>query len=431
MPDHEIVQLVDETKVVVRRSLDLITTYVLKEQLDWFEDEVRFVRKLCRPGTNVIDIGANYGVYALGLARRIGPNGKLWAFEPAKETAAFLRASVEANALSNLEVVEMGLSNREGTARFFTQENAELNSLQAVGGGGRVETIVLSTLDVLHKKMSWEGISFVKLDAEGEEERILEGGKAFLSASDPLVMSELKHGAAVNVALVSWFRRFGWATYRLLPGLEVLVPFAPEESPDPFQLNLFACSLARAKQLEVEGLLVQRACAPDELPSQKREVIALLQYPYARGQEQEWLETRRNAKTGRLELETGIARYAQAHDESLSLSVRVGALQAAFVSIEQAVCAEESSGRLFSLARVAMELGRRVVAAQILEAIVQGVDAGETLTLDEPYLSPNPRFETLEVPGDVRRLMLAAAIEQLEKLASFSSYYWGQRVSPD
>ena len=62
--------LVDGMLVVVPDSLDLITPYVLSEQLDFFEDELRFVRRLLRPGHKVIDIGANYGVYSVSMAKR-------------------------------------------------------------------------------------------------------------------------------------------------------------------------------------------------------------------------------------------------------------------------------------------------------------------------------------------------------------------------
>lgn len=95
--DAIIVELVDGTKVVVPDSLELITSYVLQEQGDWFEDEIKFLRELVDPGDVVVDIGANYGVYALSLARKVGASGQVWAFEPALETAMLLRESASAN----------------------------------------------------------------------------------------------------------------------------------------------------------------------------------------------------------------------------------------------------------------------------------------------------------------------------------------------
>ena len=44
---------------------------------------------------HVIDIGANYGVYALSMARAVGPAGRVWAFEPASGTASLLAAGID------------------------------------------------------------------------------------------------------------------------------------------------------------------------------------------------------------------------------------------------------------------------------------------------------------------------------------------------
>ena len=75
--------LVEGVKIVVPDSLDLLTPYVLREQQDCFEDETKFLRHLLQPGQQVMDIGANYGVYTHSMARKVGASGRVWAFEPA------------------------------------------------------------------------------------------------------------------------------------------------------------------------------------------------------------------------------------------------------------------------------------------------------------------------------------------------------------
>ena len=89
--------MVDGVRVVVPDTLDQITPYVLREQEDWFEDEIRFLRRLLQPGEQIIDIGANHGVYTLSMAKAVGPSGRVWAFEPASSTSQLLAASIEAN----------------------------------------------------------------------------------------------------------------------------------------------------------------------------------------------------------------------------------------------------------------------------------------------------------------------------------------------
>ena len=94
MSNTVVLTLIDGVRIVVPDSLDLITPYVLREQLDFFEDEFPFVRQLLLPGQNVIDIGANYGTYTLSMARKVGANGHVWAFEPASSTAQLLAQGI-------------------------------------------------------------------------------------------------------------------------------------------------------------------------------------------------------------------------------------------------------------------------------------------------------------------------------------------------
>jgi len=89
--------------VFVPPSIEYLSTYVLLEQEDWFEKEIRFLRTLLLPGMRVIDVGANYGVYTLAMSRAVAPRGALWAFEPASNTLNFLRATVAANALAGAD----------------------------------------------------------------------------------------------------------------------------------------------------------------------------------------------------------------------------------------------------------------------------------------------------------------------------------------
>lgn len=81
--------LIDDVRVVVPDSLDLITPYVLLEQEDWFEDEIKFLRRLLKPGQKVIDIGANYGVYALSMAQGRGADRQGLGFRAGIEHGRF------------------------------------------------------------------------------------------------------------------------------------------------------------------------------------------------------------------------------------------------------------------------------------------------------------------------------------------------------
>jgi len=101
----------------------------LREQQDWFEDEIKFLRHLLQPGQKVIDIGANYGVYALCMARAVGPTGQVWAFEPSSSTAGLLAEGIAANGFAQVTLVQRALSSASGTARLSLSPHSELNAL--------------------------------------------------------------------------------------------------------------------------------------------------------------------------------------------------------------------------------------------------------------------------------------------------------------
>ena len=73
--------LVDGSQVVTPPGHHLLTPFVLAEQGDWFEDEIRFLRCWAEPGASVLDVGANYGTFALSLARAVGPDGSVIAVD--------------------------------------------------------------------------------------------------------------------------------------------------------------------------------------------------------------------------------------------------------------------------------------------------------------------------------------------------------------
>ena len=154
----DIMKIVNDVSVVVPASMQLMTPYVLREQKDWFEDEIKFLRTFIKPGMKVIDIGANYGLYSLALAKIIKGEGNIWAFEPTSFSAGCLRQSIEENGFTNIQVIQAGLSSSIGKAKLYTDPNSELNSLsKGTTSGNYYETVLLWTLDYCFKKFSTDG----------------------------------------------------------------------------------------------------------------------------------------------------------------------------------------------------------------------------------------------------------------------------------
>ncbi|MFQ5545679.1 MAG: FkbM family methyltransferase, partial [Acidiferrobacterales bacterium] len=349
-----IVNVRGDIQVCLPNSVVLLTPYVLLEQEDWFEDEIGFVRKLLKPSMHAIDIGASYGVYTLMMARAVGPTGKVWSFEPANGAAAFLEKSIKQNQCAHIVLFQIALSNRTGVAKLRINMNCELDRLAQPGDfDSDCEDVQLRTLDECVQEHGWETIDFVKMDVEGEECRIVEGGKQFLSKQSPLILFELKHGDEFNLSLPQQFEDMGYAIYRLLPGLNILVPFDTEEELDPYQLNLFCCKPDRAEILEQQGLLAKSESIPPELPRAKTPVWPdfLCKLPYAQKWPRSWVTVENSKRSpGGEAYQEALDCYTQAHMEKFSAALRYGYLKRCFAILSEVAAQKGNLCRLQSLA---------------------------------------------------------------------------------
>lgn len=405
----------------------LLTPYVLTEQGDWFEAEIHFIRRLLQPGMGVVDIGANYGIYTLTAARAVGPTGRVVAFEPGSLPHACLGRSLQANGLTQVELRREALSNRTGLARLGVAANSELNSLSNEGGEG--EEVSLVTLDSAAD--AWNRpIDFLKLDAEGEEIRILEGAERFFARHDPLVMFELRHGAGVNHGLLDAFRRRGFDLYRLLPGLGVLVPLDLESETEPFLLNVFACRPARADLLRQAGLLVT---APGALPAAEAEPAMEVLARWAGNSPWAGALWRRGVPAGAgawgESYVQALADTLRSEDPARALAQRWSYLNRALETLSLVVGNQASPGRRFALARAALACGSRKLANDCLWGLGESVDVGAWV--EEPFLPPVMRLDALNPAGGTFADVFAAMRdESLVESGAFSVYFLPKKLLP-
>ena len=143
-------------RVCVPAVINRITPYVLLEQEDWFEDEIRFVRRWLRPGMRAVDAGASYGLYTIAMARAVGREGRVWAFEPTPRTADHLQRSLELNDCGHVELHRAAVSNRDGVLTLAAGTNSELNLIVAAGAGsGNPIQVNAVTLDRIAASQGW------------------------------------------------------------------------------------------------------------------------------------------------------------------------------------------------------------------------------------------------------------------------------------
>lgn len=426
MPDAIALTLIDGVRIVVPDSLDLITPYVLREQQDFFEDELPFVRRLLQPGQNVIDIGANYGTYTLPMAKKVGASGHVWAFEPSASTARFLAQGIAANGFTQVTLEQKAVSSAPGSAQLTLHVQAEERSIiHGDAPPGDSETVLLVTLDDCMDRYRWVDVDLIKIDAEGEEVNIVKGGRRFFSNLAPLVQYELRSTGDTHFDLVRDFAAIGYDSYRLLPSLNLLVPFDSGSTPDPYLLNLFCCNTVRADRLAAQGVLLRpqdlAGVGSSDGDARHHWRHALAHLPYAAPLVTVWGMADEAGKSAGVH--QALSSYARSRDLALSMAERVRALEASFSQLKK-LCEQDSSHlRLASLARVADDFGQRAVAVNALGRLIELIRLNGGVDPNEPFLAPLERFDSI-APGEaLGSWIVAAVLEQLEKRERFSSFY--------
>lgn len=430
--------MVDGVRVVVPDSLELITPYVLREQQDWFEDEIKFLRRLLQPGQKVIDIGANYGVYTLSMAQTVGTTGSVWAFEPASSTAKLLAEGIADNGFSQVVLEQSALSSSSGTAQLSLNKYSELNALvRGEPSSGGSETVPLVSLDECMERYGWRNIDFLKIDAEGEEANILKGGERFFSELSPLVQYEVKAGIELHMELVQYFASLGYDSYRLVPGLDLLVHFDIESPADGYLLNLFCCKQDCADRLAARGFLVDPATrrlntGADRIKGTLKKISNQNAYgwrhttarlPYGAQLADLWELTM--AEGNSRDVDEALFLYALSRESSLSSNERYDALEASFKLLRNLCEREPSYMRLSSLARVALDYGERTIAVNALKQLLDAIQRNNQIDPSEPFLTPGERFDSIP-PGDaIGNWILASILEEFERIKSYSSFYSG------
>jgi FkbM family methyltransferase len=151
-----------------------------------------------RPVDVFADIGANVGYMSLQAARRVGPGGAVWAFEPNPRLAGLIRESVRRNQFEGwVHPVEVALAEADDPGRPFylsaEPTNSGLSSLTPDAShqvAGRMDmitpfTVPVTSLDSFVAERRIERLDAVKIDVEGAEHLVVAGMRASLARLRP------------------------------------------------------------------------------------------------------------------------------------------------------------------------------------------------------------------------------------------------------
>ncbi len=166
--------------------------------------ERQFVAGYLRPGDVFIDVGANTGLFTLLAAQAVGPRGAVHALEPGSAPYGLLETSVRINGFGWVTCHKAGLSNARERRDLLSAADP-MGAYSSLGKPINAEVVSrenveLWTLDELLREQDLLGrVALVKIDVEGWEHKVLEGGRSALERLDaPVLQVEFADSTAVN-----------------------------------------------------------------------------------------------------------------------------------------------------------------------------------------------------------------------------------------
>lgn len=153
-------------------------------RLDVAQKLVLGFRPYIPEGGVVADVGACLGDYTMTFSQMVGPNGKVYAFEPHAPAWECLCYNMAGYSNVVLLDVALGAENEWGT---FERDFHNLGASQVhPDKNGNVR---IRPLDVIAKR--WTRLDFLKIDAEGFEPMILDGSRETIMRLRPVIYIEV------------------------------------------------------------------------------------------------------------------------------------------------------------------------------------------------------------------------------------------------
>jgi FkbM family methyltransferase len=152
---------------------------------------LNLLRGALEPGDGFLDVGANVGIFAIPVAQHLGPDGKVYAFEPAPDMAEdLLLRAASAGVADRLDVLQMALGDERATLslRVDPDDPSDATKRSLFVQGEVVAEVPVMPLDdvVASRELVLEPrLQAVKIDVEGAEVLCLRGMRATLADQRP------------------------------------------------------------------------------------------------------------------------------------------------------------------------------------------------------------------------------------------------------
>lgn len=165
------------------------------------DSELRLAKYLIRhlpKGSVFMDIGAHIGYFSLLASILVSPKGKVFSLEPGSES--YMLLSKNTKKYNHITPIQKAVTHNYGVQKFyeFPAKYAEYNSFDVDQyrnedwfARSGVVTVTVDTTNLDTFVENWNAYpDFIKMDVEGAEDQVIQGGESFLTDHAPVIIME-------------------------------------------------------------------------------------------------------------------------------------------------------------------------------------------------------------------------------------------------
>ncbi len=206
--------------------------------------EIALLGKMIRPGYHVLDIGANIGFYARVISSLVGPEGKVYCFEPDRLNYKYLLKNT--SALANVKAFNLAVSDHKDVLKVYKSKLLNVDHrTYPVNNYDSVEEIGAVSIDELMQEGVIGEVDVVKIDIQGYELTAFKGMTRLLTSNPGLkIIAEywphgFKRAGSSAIAFYDFFDAQGFKFYLIDTGTYDLVSrdYILDNNDRPFEFS--------------------------------------------------------------------------------------------------------------------------------------------------------------------------------------------------
>ena len=176
-------------RITAYNNDDLSKNFIYSINGEWESHITELVSKLLQKDDIVIDAGANIGYHTLTFSYLV-PDGHVYAFEPQKQNYKLLEKNVNQNDMNNVTLFYKALGNKCDNVKIQAINTGIKNNMGDISVNDKEGhyTVECTTIDNLNLSK----LDFIKINVQGFEKYVLDGGKQTISKTKPFILVEIE-----------------------------------------------------------------------------------------------------------------------------------------------------------------------------------------------------------------------------------------------